>query len=231
MGHIVEEVALNRGHRIVSIIDVDNRADIAGAAFHSADVAIEFSIPSAGLANVTDAMAQGVPVVSGTTGWLDDAAETVVADFCRRGGRLLHATNFSLGVNVTMAASRLIARLLAPYDEYQASISEVHHIHKLDHPSGTAITLASELMKAAPRYKEWKESTPPAPGILPVNVRREGEVPGFHEVVWDGPDDTITLAHNAKSRHGFATGAVVAAEWLASAAPGHRYSMLDVLGL
>ena len=146
MGREVEKVALSRGHEIVSIIDIDNRADFSSPAFRSADVAIEFSVPAAGLDNVLAAFAEGVPVVSGTTGWLNAATAPEIERRCAAGATLLHATNFSLGVNVTMAANRLLARLLAPYPEYQASIEEVHHIHKLAHPSGTAITLSAQLI-------------------------------------------------------------------------------------
>lgn len=231
MGHEIEKVARERGHEIVSIIDLDNRMDMATPEFASADVAIEFSVPGAALQNVSEAFRAGLPVVCGTTGWLKGEAEAEMAKACEAGATLLHATNFSLGVNVTMAASRLLARLLAPYPEYRASIDEVHHIHKLDHPSGTALTLAGELMEACPRYTELQEAEEVAENVLPVSAEREGEVPGIHTVKWQGPDDSITLRHEAKSRHGFAVGAVVAAEWLAGAPRGHRYKMTDVLGL
>ncbi|MDE6243887.1 MAG: 4-hydroxy-tetrahydrodipicolinate reductase [Muribaculaceae bacterium] len=231
MGREVEKVALSRGHEIVCIIDCDNRDDFQSEAFRSADVAIEFSVPAAGMSNVLASFAENVPVVSGTTGWLDEAAAAEIAKCCAEGGTLLHATNFSLGVNVTMAANRLLARLLAPYPEYHASLEEVHHIHKLDHPSGTAITLSEQLVNANDRYCSWAETDIPAPGVLPVRALREGEVPGIHTVTWTSSDDSITLRHEAKSRHGFTVGAVVAAEWLAKAPRGHRYSMADVLGL
>lgn len=230
MGREVESVALSRGHEVVCVIDVDNRADFSSEAFRSADVAIEFSVPQAGFDNVKAAWREGVKVVCGTTGWLNAETAPEVERACAEGATLLHATNFSLGVNVTMAASRLLARLLAPYPEYRAELEEVHHIHKLDHPSGTAITLAEQLVASCPRYTGWQEGEAPA-DKLPVTALREGEVPGIHTMTWHSPDDTITLRHEAKSRHGFAVGAVVAAEWLAQAPRGHRYTMADVLGL
>lgn len=231
MGREVEKVARERGHEIVSIIDVDNRGELDSPRFRSADAAIEFSIPSAGRLNVEAAMSAGVPVVSGTTGWLTPEVRNEMEQTCREGATLLHATNFSLGVNVTMAANRLLARLLTPYPQYEASVEEVHHIHKLDHPSGTAITLSEQLIASNPRYHDWEETGSPEAGVLPVTALREGEVPGIHTVTWRSPDDTITLRHEAGSRHAFATGAVIAAEWLAGAPRHHLYSMADVLGL
>lgn len=236
MGHAVESEALRRGHEIVCRIDLGQEELFESEAFRSADVAIEFSVPAAGLGNVTRALAAGVPVVSGTTGWLKGDAPDIVRKACESGGALLHSSNFSPGVNITMAASRLLARLLGPRAEYRARMEETHHIHKLDHPSGTAITIAEGICAEAPRYDSWLDTTGadaasiPADAI-PIDCRREGEVPGIHTVTWCGPSDVITLRHEALNRDGFALGAVLAAEWLAGAPRGKVYSMADVLGI
>lgn len=234
MGRLIEEIARNRGHEIVSIIDVDNPGDFDSDAFRSAQVAIEFSVPQAAMGNLKKAWQQGVPVICGTTGWHKDAENVrTVEKAIAAGATLLHSTNFSLGVNVTMAASRLLARLLGPHDAYSCSMKEIHHIHKLDHPSGTAVTLADDILSRAPRYRKWEEPAP-APcltDVLPIESLREGEVPGTHIVKWDSPVDTITLTHEAKSREGFALGAVLAAEWLADAPRGKAYTMADVINL
>lgn len=233
MGHVIEEVARSRGHEIVSIIDLHNRADMDSDAFRSADVAIEFSVPAAGLQNVLDAMKRGVKVVSGTTGWYKGDALQAIDSAVAEGGTLLASSNFSIGVNVTMAVSRLLARLLAPYKQYSPSMTEVHHIHKIDHPSGTAITLAEDIIKELhlEGFKEVPSGQSAPAGFLPITALREGEVPGIHTIEWSSPDDDITLTHSAHSRHGFATGAVVAAEWLAKAQSGRIYNMSDVLSL
>lgn len=233
MGQAVEKAAIARGHEIVSIIDLNNSGDFNSEAFRSADVAIEFSTPDAGWDNIKKSWSEGVPVVCGTTGWLTPAMETEVHEWCSsKQGTLLTAPNFSLGVNITMIASKLLARLLAPHDNYSVRIHEVHHIHKKDHPSGTAILLANGIIEDNNRYNVWLEES--SSGSLPSNAipishSREDEVPGIHDVIWDSPCDTITLKHEAKNRDGFATGAVVAAEWLSTAPKGKHYTMTDVL--
>ncbi len=235
MGHAVEQEALKRGHEIVCVIDLGGEDLFESEEFRSADVAIEFSVPAAGRSNVSRAMEAGVPVVCGTTGWLDGEALSAMRDACAAGGSLLHSSNFSPGVNITMAASRLLARLLGARAEYSVGMEETHHIHKLDHPSGTAITIADQICAEAPRYDRWMDTTgvdAPVPhDAIPIECRREGEVPGMHTVTWQGPSDIITLRHEALNRDGFALGAVLAAEWLAKAPRGHVYSMADVLGI
>jgi len=232
MGHEVEKAAVARGHENVGRIDKDNRGEFDSEAFASADAAIEFTIPTQAFDNVDECLRRGIPVVSGTTGWSARFAETDarVAE-CKV--PMVWASNFSIGVNLFMHINRELARLAAGFPQYSASMEEIHHIHKLDHPSGTAITLAEGII-AESRYTGWQETdgaTPDAdPALLPVSHRREGEVPGTHIIRWDSPADTITLEHRAKNRSGFAMGAVYAAEWLAGA-PGapRRYSMTDVL--
>ncbi|MBD5208377.1 MAG: 4-hydroxy-tetrahydrodipicolinate reductase [Bacteroidales bacterium] len=245
MGHIVEEIAVERGHDIVCVID---RTDSNGAglgseaeeerlaemfssnAFKSADVAIEFSQPHAAVGNILRSFAAGVPVVCGTTGWLDSMPQ--IRKMCDEGeGTLFYASNFSIGVNVFNAVSKRLAEIMNRFPGYTPSLEEVHHIHKLDHPSGTAITVAEGIIENLDRVSEWKETENlgiTEEGVLGISHRREGEVPGIHTVVWDSSEDSITLSHSAKSRRGFALGAVVAAEWL----KGRKgfFSMNDMLG-
>ena len=211
MGHIIEQVARRRGHEIVCIIDRDNTSDFLSSAFSQADVAIEFSTPATAEANIRASWQTGVPVVCGTTGWnvsrlrdeLCDAAECCQTDK----HALLWSSNFSVGVNIFFALNKRLAGLLADYPDYLPSITETHHIHKLDAPSGTAKTLAEDIE----RFKLQVSGTKLQ---VPIESIREGEVPGIHTVTWDSPVDTISITHSAKSREGFALGAVLAAEWL-----------------
>lgn len=216
MGRLIEQTALRRGHEIVAVIDVDNREDFRSEAFRSADVAIEFSVPSAGYDNILECFEAGVPVVSGTTGFADRLPQ--LEALCENGeGTLLHATNFSIGVNIFRALNRYMASIMGDFPDYRPYLSETHHIHKLDHPSGTAVTLADELVAAYPPAEGWYEPTmEKRPETwLPVSSIREGEVPGIHTIKWESNVDYISLTHSAKSRAGFAEGAVKAAEWLA----------------
>ncbi len=215
MGHAIERIALSRGHEIVCCIDADNQADFDSPEFASADVAIEFTTPRTAVENYVRAFSAGVKVVSGTTGWLEQAPR--IMQMCTTGrGTLLWSSNFSLGVNIFFAVNSYLASMMKSVPQYTPSMTEVHHIHKLDHPSGTAITLAENIMAADPAVKGWTEDTPAPEGIMPIESVREGEVPGIHRITWDGPADTITIEHSAKNRDGFALGAVMAAEWVAS---------------
>ena len=232
MGRMIERTALQRGHEIVARIDIDNHSDIFTPAFASADVAIEFTSPASAYANCLDAMRQGVKVVSGSTGWNDRLPE--LKAICDRGeGTLMQSSNFSIGMNLFMMLSRTLTRLMVPFAQYSPTLTETHHVHKLDHPSGTAITLAEGIMEEDPRVKGWTETTltapdgtlttlaQAAPGFLPVATVRRGEVPGIHTVTWDSEADEISITHSAHSRAGFALGAVLAAEWLASRSGWH----------
>lgn len=216
MGHLIAEIAENRGHRIVCTIDADNTDAFNTDEFRSADAAIEFSTPGTAVDNILRCFAAGVPVVSGTTGWLDALPD--LKDMCAKGkGTLLYGSNFSIGVNIFMAVNRYLAKVMDDFHEYSPSMVEIHHIHKLDHPSGTAITLAEDLVKTVGRVGGWQEPRPgekPADDMLPIEHVREGEVPGTHIITWDSPVDKITISHEAKSRQGFALGAVKAAEWI-----------------
>lgn len=233
MGHEVEKAALAAGHSVVCRIDVDNRADFDSEEFLGADVAIEFSRPDAAFLNVTACLQRGVPVVSGTTGW---SAKLGEADrlVSEKKVPMVWASNYSIGVNLFMLINSYTARLMDKFGMYHASMEEIHHIHKLDHPSGTAITLAEGIASATKRYTGWEEPDAPearhAADLIPVEHKREGEVPGIHIIRWDSHCDTITLEHSAKNRSGFAEGAVLAARWLVSEPHlPRRYSMADVL--
>lgn len=220
MGHLIEKIARERGHEIVCVIDKDNTQDFDSDGFRSADCVIEFSTPATAEENVRKSLDKGVPVVCGTTGWTEHLPE--IKALCEDGsGTFLFASNFSVGVNIFMAVNRYLARIMAGNPQYTPSMTEIHHIHKLDHPSGTAITLAEQIVKEDPLVSGWRE-----PGeamrygdaegkVLEIAHERRGEVPGIHTIEWDSAVDSITISHSAKSREGFALGAVLAAEWLA----------------
>ena len=211
MGHAIEETALSRGHEIVCRIDKDNQEDFDSQAFKSADVAIEFTAPSVAIGNYRKAFAAGVPVVSGTTGWLEHLPE--VQEACEKGQTFFYASNFSLGVNIFFAVNKYLAAIMNHFPQYTVGLEEIHHVHKLDHPSGTAITLAEDIIAQLDSKESWTEELPAPDNSIPVVARREGEVPGTHTVTYDSPVDTIRITHEAKSRKGFALGAVIAAEF------------------
>lgn len=228
MGRMIEEIALSRGHQIVCIIDIDNRQDFDSAAFESADVAIEFTAPHVAYDNYLKAFAHHVKVVSGSTGWIPQHGEEVKRLCTEEGQTLFWSSNFSLGVTIFRAVNRYLAHIMNQFEVYTPTIEEVHHIHKLDHPSGTGITLAEELVAEVDRLDGWQ------PGLLTnpdgkqegraeakankvrVDSIRRDEVPGIHSITWDSPADEITITHNAHNRRGFALGAVLAAEYTAS---------------
>ena len=214
MGKTIEQIALQRGHQIVSIIDINNTADFDSEAFRSADVAIEFTTPATALNNYMRCFAANVPVVSGTTGWLDHLDE-VKANCEQEGKTFFYASNFSVGVNIFFALNRYLAKIMNNFPAYDVRMTEVHHIHKLDAPSGTAITLAEGILEHIDRKKRWTLETAEQPTDLPIHAIREGEVPGIHEIVYESEADTISIKHDAKSRAGFALGAVIAAEFTA----------------
>jgi len=227
MGRAIETIAQEQGHEIVWRIGRDNRDDAAPALLRQADVAIEFSRPDAAYANVMACLEAGVPVVSGTTGWPEELADAEA--WCtRHKGALIWASNFSVGVNLFFALNRYLAQLLDARPEYRPSLTEIHHIYKLDAPSGTARTLAQDLLALSQRLHDWRLSPAPAGATdLPITSVREGEVPGTHTVRWNSPVDEITIEHQAHSRTGFAAGAVLAAQWLIGKTGVYR--MEDVL--
>lgn len=231
MGHIIERIAIERGHEIVKIIDINNVHDFDTPEYRSADMAIEFTTPSTARENCLKSISEGVGVVSGSTGWGDQLA-AVEAVASEKGVSMLWSSNFSIGVNIFMAINKRLARIMAKFPQYTPSMTETHHVHKLDHPSGTAVTLAEQIVENDPNISQWVEEAPaPADSMIVSHIRR-GEVPGIHEIIWDSPIDTITIEHSAKTREGFALGAVMAAEWL-HANPGvhtMQEMMADIIG-
>ena len=217
MGHLIEEVAKSRGLHISCVIDVNDTEKFSSEEFKKSDVAIQFTTPSSAVEGILSCFAAKVPVVVGTTGWDNSLPE--IQAMCEKGaGTLLYASNFSIGMNIFMALNRYMTRIMNGFDSYDPSLLEIHHVHKLDHPSGTAITLAEQLTKISTRFKKWIEKElgeKPEKGYLPVYHRREGEVPGIHTITWESEVDSIIMTHDAKNRLGFARGAVSAAEWLA----------------
>ena len=212
MGKIIERIALERGHEIVSIIDIDNREDFKSDAFKSADVAIEFTVPQVALDNYQQAFEAGVAVVSGTTGWADQQ-EKVKADVLKNGYTLFWSSNFSLGVNIFMAVNKYLAKIMNQFPEYNVEMTEVHHIQKLDAPSGTAITLAEGILDNIDRKTGWVKEIQQNDNELAIKSIREGQVPGIHTIRYESFADIIEITHDAKSREGFALGAVLAAEF------------------
>jgi 4-hydroxy-tetrahydrodipicolinate reductase len=226
MGKTIERIALERGHEIVSIIDVHNHDEIKGEAFASADVAIEFTAPHVAYDNCVEAMSAGVKVVSGSTGWYQQH-EAEMREKCEKEGKTLFwSSNFSLGVAIFSAVNKYLARIMNRFDNYKVHIEETHHIHKLDAPSGTAITLAEGILSELDRKSAWAmgdltnpdgsvtEAAPVQESELKINAIRRDEVPGIHTVRYDSVADSITITHDAKNRSGFALGAVLAAEFV-----------------
>ena len=214
MGKTIEQIALSRGHQIVSIVDINNPEEFQSANFKSADVAIEFTTPATAFDNYMKSFAAGVPVVSGTTGWLDRIGE--IKEKCEKEGKtFFYASNFSIGVNIFFALNKYLAKIMNNFPSYNISMTETHHIHTLAAPSGTAITLAEGILENVDRKERWTLETAEQPTDLPIHAIREGEVPGIHEVTYESDVDYISIKHDAKSRAGFALGAVVAAEFTA----------------
>ncbi len=227
MGKTIEKIAIERGHDIVSIIDIDNRDDFNGEAFKSADVAIEFTAPAVAYDNCIKAMEAGVKVVSGSTGWFHQH-EAEMRKKCEKEGKTLFwSSNFSLGVAIFSAVNKYLARIMDRFPGYSISMEETHHIHKLDAPSGTAITLAEGILANIGHKDKWVmgdlttpdgtviKGTQPKENELRIDAVRRGEVPGIHSITYDSPADTITITHDAHNRSGFALGAVLAAEFTA----------------
>lgn len=215
MGKAIEQIAISRGHEIVSIIDINNPDGFSSDAFKSANVAIEFTTPDTAFNNYLKAFEAGVPVVSGTTGWLDKLDK--IKEMCEKDGKtFFYASNFSIGVNVFFALNKHLAKIMNNFPAYDIKLTETHHIHKLDAPSGTAITLAEGILENIERKDRWTLDKEEQATDLPIYAIREGEVPGIHEIVYDSEVDYISIKHDAKSRQGFALGAVVAAEFAAN---------------
>jgi len=212
MGHEIERIALERGHEIVCTIDMGEEDKFISPEFASAEVAIEFTSPQSAPQNYRKAFAAGVPVVSGTTGWLEQLDE--IREECDKNGQtFFYASNFSLGVNIFFALNSYLAKIMNRYPDYDVRMAETHHIHKLDAPSGTAITLAEGIIEQLDRKEKWVLGQEGASGELPIEAFREGEVSGIHTVTYESACDAIRITHDAKNRSGLALGAVLAAEF------------------
>ena len=222
MGKSIETIAINRNHTIsLKISDTNSEYD-----FSNTDVAIDFSIPTVAVSNIKKALDAGIPVISGTTGWLDQYDD--ILDYCKsKNGTFLYASNFSLGVNIFFEINKRLSELMSGFSEYKAEIEEIHHTQKLDAPSGTAITLAEQIIKQT-NYTNWTldESKP---NEIHIDAKRIENVPGTHEVTYNSEIDTISIKHTAHSRQGFALGAVIAAEWIKD--KKGVFTMRDVLNI
>lgn len=225
MGKTIEKIALERGHSIVGKIDLSNRSEMDELGKADVDVAIEFSAPESAYENITYCLKKGWPIVCGTTGWLDHRSE--IEALCQsEKGSFFYASNYSIGVNLFFRLNRQLAQLMKGHG-YKASMTEIHHIHKLDAPSGTAITLAEGLIAEDSSIKGWTLAPENEGGWIQIKAEREGEVPGTHIIRYESEVDKIEIAHTAHSRAGFALGAVISAEWL----PGKQgvFGMDDLL--
>lgn len=213
MGKEIEKIAIDRGHTIVSIVDENNfSTEFDSTNFKSVDVAIEFTTPDTALQNFRKCFAANVPVVAGTTGWLDHMPE--VKEACEKNGQtFFYASNYSIGVNIFFAVNKYLAKIMNNYPNYSVKMEEIHHIHKLDAPSGTAITLAEGIIDNVDAKSDWHLETESNPSDIAIHCIREGEVPGIHEIFYESEADIISIKHDAKNRKGFALGAVLAAEF------------------
>jgi len=228
MGKAIEEIALQRGHEIVLKVNEDNLGDFTKENVTMADVAIEFTNPHSAFENVKQTLGFGVPVVSGSTGWIEKIGE--IESFCQQqNGSFLYASNFSVGVNIFFELNKKLAALMAPHEEYQVSMEEIHHTQKKDAPSGTAITLAEHVLELLPRKTKWVNDTVPAENELEIISKRIDPAPGTHIVKYSSAIDDIEIIHTAHNRKGFATGAVLAAEFIKD--KKGIFSMKEVLGL
>lgn len=212
MGKEIEKIAVSRGHKINLLIDISNPQDLTIENLQKCDVAIEFTIPDSAVDNYKKCFEAGIPVVSGTTGWLGKMDE--VHNKCSEtNGTFFYASNFSIGVNIFFELNRKLAQLIAGYSNYNVEMTEVHHIHKLDAPSGTAISLAEDILKIIPGKTAWVNDKTPAENELNIKSERIGEVPGIHTIKYESDVDFIEITHSSKNRRGLAFGVVLAAEY------------------
>lgn len=227
MGKMIEKIALERGHNILFRFDIDNMQDFTEENLRKVDVAIEFTTPQSAYKNVKKCLDANVPVVSGTTGWLEKMEE-LRTQTIKENKAFFYSSNFSIGVNIIFYLNRRLAQIMNQFPQYKPSITETHHIHKKDAPSGTAITLANGIIDNLSRINSWTMDQPETDQLKITSIRKD-EIPGIHSIVYDSDFDTIELKHSAKGREGFATGAVMAAEFLV----GKRgfYTMEDLLQL
>lgn len=222
MGQAIEQIAIKRGHDIVIKTSSASGYDIT-----TADIAIDFSVPKAAFQNISNCITHGVPVISGTTGWLNDYDKAVALCNTHNGG-FIYASNFSLGVNLFFKLNRDLSKLMEPFKEYAVAVEEIHHTQKLDAPSGTAISLANAIIDNNNSYTQWQLNNK-ATDAIPIIAKRIPEVPGTHTIAYSSDIDTIEIKHTAHSRQGFALGAVIAAEWLLG--KSGVFTMNDVLNI
>lgn len=230
MGHEIERILVSRGHTLPLIIDLNNTDQLTAENLAGCDVAIEFTTPATAYGNIVTCLKAGIPVVCGTTAWLDKLPE--VKALCERThGAFFYASNYSVGVNIFFAINRQLAQMMNRFPEYDVTLNEVHHVQKKDAPSGTAVTLAEDILAGIDRKSSWFLGTTTDADKLEVTAQRRAMVPGIHTVVWESDADIITIEHNAKNRSGFAMGAVLAAEFLADKrGAGKVFGMKDLLG-
>lgn len=223
MGKVIEQIALQRNHDIV--LKVDEHTSSYNISL--ADVAIDFSVPSAAVENISNCLQHDIPVVSGTTGWLNDYDSIV--DLCKeKNGAFIYASNFSLGVNIFFELNKYLAKMMADLSQYNVSLEEIHHTQKLDAPSGTAITLADGIIKNS-NYKNWKLGATNNANEIPIEVKRIENISGTHSINYESKVDSLNITHTAYNRDGFALGAIIAAEWLLN--KKGVFTMNDVLNI
>ncbi|MFD0835414.1 4-hydroxy-tetrahydrodipicolinate reductase [Mariniflexile aquimaris] len=223
MGKTIEQIAINRGHKIVLTVDKDDdNYDIT-----KADVAIDFSIPTVAFNNISNCLNNGVPVISGTTGWLEHYDKAVA--LCEeKKGAFIYASNYSLGVNIFFELNKTLAKMMSTLKQYNVSMEEIHHTQKLDAPSGTAISLANDIIAHNSNFEKWQLDES-GEKTIPIVAKRIADVPGTHTIKYESEVDTISIEHIAHNRQGFALGAVVAAEWIVG--KSGVFSMNDVLNI
>jgi len=227
MGKEIEQVALASGHEIPLKIDVHNQNEFTAEKLRMVDVAIEFTTPQTVMGNITKVLQAGIPLVVGSTGWQDQLS--MVTNMCiEKQGRFFHASNYSIGVNIFIKANKYLAKMMNSYPDYEVNMTEIHHTQKLDAPSGTAITLAESIIENMDRLKKWDLAKSGNTESLRIDAIRQFKVPGIHTVHYENDIDLIEFTHSAKSRKGFAVGAVKAAEFIVNQKPG-IYSMEDLL--
>ena len=212
MGQAIEKLALSRGHEIVLKLNHENIDSYSNEDLKVVDVAIEFTRPDAATSNLKRCLEANIPVICGTTGWYDELNQ-ITDLFTNNNGALVYASNFSVGVNMMFELNRILAKWMQSHNDYRVSLSEIHHIHKLDTPSGTAVTLANGIIENNSEYLKWTLEENQRNAIY-IDAKREPEVVGTHDVKWESEIDIIQLHHHAKSRDGFALGAIHAAEWI-----------------
>lgn len=213
MGHAIERIAKARGNEVTKIIDANNMDELKNLTTADGDVAIEFTQPESGYQNIKTCLENGIPIVSGTTGWLDKWDE-IVALCNDKKGAFFYASNYSIGVNLFFEINKKVAEVMNGFNDYHVSMEEIHHIHKKDAPSGTAITLAEGFLEKTDNKDNWALYETTKPTDVVITAKRQGEVPGTHSTTYASAVDTIELSHTAHNREGFATGAVIAAEWI-----------------